>query len=66
MKMILRNVGLLGATALASGSWAQAPAVPAVPAVPAAKIAMGLPAFAVIAYLVWLMHRGLLARRGLR
>lgn len=28
-----------------------------------AKIAMGLPAFAVIAYLVWLMHRGLMARR---
>ena len=32
----------------------------------AAKIAMGLPAFAVLAYLVWLMHRGLLTRRGLR
>lgn len=31
-----------------------------------AKLAMGLPAFAVIAYLVWLMHRGLLARRGQR
>src|SRR5699024_6461259 len=29
-----------------------------------AKLAMGLPAFAVIAYLVWLMHRALLARRG--
>ncbi|MGP5684131.1 DUF3159 domain-containing protein, partial [Brachybacterium alimentarium] len=28
-----------------------------------AKLAMGLPAFAVIAYLVWLMHRSLLARR---
>lgn len=28
-----------------------------------AKLAMGLPAFAVIAYLVWLMHRALLARR---
>lgn len=28
-----------------------------------AKLAMGLPAFAVIAYLVWLLHRGLLARR---
>lgn len=28
-----------------------------------AKLAMGLPAFAVIAYLVWLMHRGLLGRR---
>lgn len=37
-----------------------------VAALGAAKIAMGLPAFAVIAYLVWLMHRGLLARRGLR
>ncbi|MGP9537118.1 DUF3159 domain-containing protein [Brachybacterium sp. AOP43-C2-M15] len=34
-----------------------------VAALGAAKIAMGLPAFAVIAYLVWLMHRGLLARR---
>lgn len=29
-----------------------------------AKLAMGLPAFAIIAYLVWLMHRALLARRG--
>ena len=29
-----------------------------------AKIVMGLPAFALIAYLVWLMHRGLLARRA--
>lgn len=28
-----------------------------------AKLAMGLPAFAVIAYLVWLMHRALLMRR---
>ncbi len=28
-----------------------------------AKLVMGLPAFAVIAYLVWLMHRSLLARR---
>lgn len=28
-----------------------------------AKLAMGLPAFAVIAYLVWLMHRALLVRR---
>ncbi|MGP9843130.1 DUF3159 domain-containing protein, partial [Brachybacterium sp. 107] len=28
-----------------------------------AKLAMGLPAFAVIAYLVWLMHRALLGRR---
>lgn len=28
-----------------------------------AKLAMGLPAFALIAYLVWLMHRALLARR---
>ncbi|AXK44987.1 DUF3159 domain-containing protein [Brachybacterium saurashtrense] len=37
-----------------------------VAALGAAKIAMGLPAFAVIAYLVWLMHRSLLARRGLR
>lgn len=37
-----------------------------VAALGAAKIAMGLPAFAVIAYLVWLMHRGLLARRGQR
>lgn len=37
-----------------------------VAALGAAKITMGLPAFAVIAYLVWLMHRGLLARRGLR
>ncbi|MGO1284563.1 MAG: DUF3159 domain-containing protein [Brachybacterium sp.] len=36
-----------------------------VAALGAAKIAMGLPAFAVIAYLVWLMHRGLLARREL-
>lgn len=27
-----------------------------------AKLAMGLPAFAVIAYLVWLMHRSVLAR----
>lgn len=26
-----------------------------------AKIAMGLPAFAVLAYLVWLMHRGVIA-----
>src|SRR5699024_11998563 len=34
-----------------------------VAALGAAKIAMGLPAFAVIVYLVWLMHRGLLARR---
>ncbi|HEX7350091.1 DUF3159 domain-containing protein [Brachybacterium sp.] len=34
-----------------------------VAALGAAKIAMGLPAFAIIAYLVWLMHRGLLARR---
>lgn len=34
-----------------------------VAALGAAKIAMGLPAFAVIAYLVWLMHRSLLARR---
>lgn len=31
-----------------------------------AKLAMGLPAFAVIAYLVWLMHRSLLARRERR
>ena len=31
-----------------------------------AKIAMGLPAFAVIVYLVWLMHRGVLARREAR
>lgn len=31
-----------------------------------AKLAMGLPAFAVVAYLVWLMHRGLLARRERR
>lgn len=37
-----------------------------VAALGAAKIAMGLPAFAVIAYLVWLMHRGLLARRERR
>ncbi|WP_341855321.1 DUF3159 domain-containing protein [Brachybacterium sp. GPGPB12] len=37
-----------------------------VAALGAAKIAMGLPAFAVIAYLVWLMHRGSLARRGHR
>ena len=37
-----------------------------VAALGAAKIAMGLPAFAVIAYLVWLMHRGLLVRRGQR
>lgn len=37
-----------------------------VAALGAAKIAMGLPAFAVLAYLVWLMHRGLLTRRGLR
>lgn len=37
-----------------------------VAALGAAKIAMGLPAFAVIAYLVWLMHRGLLARREQR
>lgn len=37
-----------------------------VAALGAAKIAMGLPGFAVIAYLVWLMHRGLLARRDLR
>lgn len=37
-----------------------------VAALGAAKIAMGLPAFAVIAYLVWLMHRGLLARRDAR
>ncbi|MFC7374335.1 DUF3159 domain-containing protein [Brachybacterium sp. GCM10030267] len=29
-----------------------------------AKLAMGLPAFAVIAYLVWLMHRSLLSRGG--
>lgn len=29
-----------------------------------AKLAMGLPAFAVIAYLVWLMHRSLLSRRS--
>lgn len=28
-----------------------------------AKLVMGLPAFAVIAYLVWLLHRALLARR---
>ena len=28
-----------------------------------AKLAMGLPAFAVIAYLVWLMHRSVLSRR---
>lgn len=28
-----------------------------------AKIAMGLPLFAVLAYLTWLMHRALLARR---
>jgi len=34
-----------------------------VAALGAAKIAMGLPAFAVIVYLVWMMHRGLLARR---
>lgn len=34
-----------------------------VAALGAAKIAMGLPAFALIVYLVWLMHRGLLARR---
>ena len=31
-----------------------------------AKLAMGLPAFAVIAYLVWLMHRSLLSRRSRR
>lgn len=31
-----------------------------------AKLAMGLPAFAIIAYLVWLMHRGVLARREQR
>ncbi len=31
-----------------------------------AKLAMGLPAFAVIAYLVWLMHRSLLSRRAAR
>jgi len=37
-----------------------------VAALGAAKIAMGLPAFAVIAYLVWLMHRSLLARRDQR
>ncbi|HIY24872.1 MAG TPA: DUF3159 domain-containing protein [Candidatus Brachybacterium merdigallinarum] len=30
-----------------------------------AKLVMGLPAFAVIAYLVWLMHRALLTRREL-
>lgn len=29
-----------------------------------AKLVMGLPAFAVIAYLVWLLHRALLARRA--
>ncbi|MGY5764401.1 DUF3159 domain-containing protein [Brachybacterium sp. DNPG3] len=29
-----------------------------------AKLVMGLPAFALLAYLVWLMHRALLARRG--
>jgi len=29
-----------------------------------AKLAMGLPAFAVIVYLVWLMHRALLSRRS--
>ncbi|ATG52216.1 hypothetical protein CFK38_12290 [Brachybacterium vulturis] len=34
-----------------------------VAALGAAKIAMGLPAFVIVAYLVWLMHRGLLARR---
>lgn len=38
----------------------------AVAALGVAKLAMGLPAFAVIAYLVWLMHRALLARRGQR
>lgn len=31
-----------------------------------AKLAMGLPLFAVVAYLVWLMHRSLLARRAAR
>lgn len=31
-----------------------------------AKLVMGLPAFAVIAYLTWLMHRALLARRAAR
>lgn len=34
-----------------------------VAALGAAKLAMGLPAFAAIAYLVWLMHRAVLARR---
>ncbi|WP_394214709.1 DUF3159 domain-containing protein [Brachybacterium vulturis] len=34
-----------------------------VAALGAAKIAMGLPAFVIVAYLVWLMHRGLLSRR---
>ena len=33
-----------------------------VPALGVAKIAMGLPAFAVITYLVWLMHRSVLRR----
>lgn len=28
-----------------------------------AKLAMGLPAFTIVAYLVWLMHRGVIARR---
>lgn len=31
-----------------------------------AKLAMGLPAFALVAYVVWLMHRALLARRAAR
>lgn len=37
-----------------------------VAALGAAKLAMGLPAFAVLVYLVWLMHRALLGRRARR